>query len=294
MAGRVTFVTPTYLADLDRFRFQRESMARCGIDIPHVAVVETEDVDAFADIAHRDGLTILSTADVLPSSVERRRVRGRQRRRRPWARWRVGGWTSQQFVKLAAVDVVDTPAAVCLDSDIFFHGRIEDVDFVAADGRLHLVEFPFLTPEVMAWTANSVRFLGLPMWHAIERVSYVNCLIPLDKQIVLDLRRHIETLHGREWADAMLAHEAVEYTTYGIYARYVHELAAVAPVEPKLCWPQCYTPDDAALLADQLAAVADDRTVKAAMVDSRLGIHPGVYRPAVERLWAARESSAPR
>jgi hypothetical protein len=61
------FLTPTFARDYERFCLQRESMRRCGIDIPHIAVVHDEDLAVFKQTPHRNNLTLLSTADVLPA-----------------------------------------------------------------------------------------------------------------------------------------------------------------------------------------------------------------------------------
>ena len=58
--AEVTFVTPTYAGDLSRFAFLRESMDLVGISIPHIAVVDTEDVPSFAAIANRSATTAQS------------------------------------------------------------------------------------------------------------------------------------------------------------------------------------------------------------------------------------------
>src|SRR5205085_1372325 len=93
--GRVsptTLVTPAHAGDLERFRFQRESIERCGIDLPHVALVDDEDVPLFRDLPHARGLTVISTREVLSRGIEDRRRAWGVKRRDPryWWRTRTG------------------------------------------------------------------------------------------------------------------------------------------------------------------------------------------------------------
>jgi len=43
----VALITPTCDRDLERFAFQRESIERCAIELPQVAIVDSEDVALF-------------------------------------------------------------------------------------------------------------------------------------------------------------------------------------------------------------------------------------------------------
>ena len=95
-----------------------------GISIPHIAVVDTEDVSRFAAIAKAENLTIISTAEVLPGPAEvlrrgppRRRIRRRGRE--------LPGWVAQQIVKLAVSDLVESQVIVPLDSDAFFLRKVD-------------------------------------------------------------------------------------------------------------------------------------------------------------------------
>lgn len=74
MSARVTFVSPTFKKDLQRFALLRESMERCEIDIRHIAVVQHEDLPLFDKIPFRHKLTLLSSRDVLPADIEARRT----------------------------------------------------------------------------------------------------------------------------------------------------------------------------------------------------------------------------
>ena len=75
MSHEVTFVTPTYAGDFERFCLQQESIERLEINIPQVAVVQDEDRALFDRLTYRKNLTIVSTRDVLPAAIESRRLR---------------------------------------------------------------------------------------------------------------------------------------------------------------------------------------------------------------------------
>src|SRR4051812_34027133 len=95
--AHVTLVTPSYARDYERFALQRQSMDRCGIDLPHLAVVHTEDMELFRGVKHQRNLRILSTEQVLGKALDRRR-RAWKVRRLNYLHWVVrnpiAGWMS--------------------------------------------------------------------------------------------------------------------------------------------------------------------------------------------------------
>src|ERR1700733_8900629 len=127
MSADVTLLTPCYAPDLERFAFLRESMAACGVQLPHVVVVPDDDRRLFERFATDPDLCVCAYSEILPGELVRQLDRGptlhdRVRHRltgRLFLRlyW---GWTVQQYVKLSAGKVVDTSMWVCVDSDVFF------------------------------------------------------------------------------------------------------------------------------------------------------------------------------
>lgn len=241
----VTLVTPSFAGDLERFVFQRESIERCAIDLPHVAIVDTEDLRLFQAIPFQRNLTIVPTSDVLPPSFERRRqVWGISRRDyRYWITGKgVHGWMIQQLLKLAAPTVIETDAFVCLDSDTFFVDRVTADDFVSEDGRLHLYETSNdVDAEMAEWHAHALRFFGVKETGIAVR-RYTHSPVPMHRGVVLDMQRFIEARHRKSWMDIMVAGDRLmEYTLYGTFARHVDGLRRVANVVPPLStyfwWP---------------------------------------------------------
>ena len=120
----------------------RESMAACGVKLPHVVVVPDADRAMFERFETEPDLRICTYTETLPSRLVqqldrgptlperiRHRLTGRRFLRLHW------GWMVQQYVKLGAGTVVDTPMWVCIDSDIFFLRHMDESDFHSRSGR---------------------------------------------------------------------------------------------------------------------------------------------------------------
>ena len=290
----VTLITPTYRNDLDRFRLQRESIERCGINIPHVAVVHTEDMALFRDVPHRRNLTVVSTRQVLGASLDRRRRAWGVRRLNPlhWVvRKPVHGWTSQQLVKLMAGDVAGTDGIVCLDSDVLFFDRVTEGDFFADDGRLHLYETSAgLDAEMAHWLGESLRFLRVPLRGQALR-KYTHQPMCFDREVCREMREHIARVHGSAWHDAFIAAGVTECTTYGVFAREVHQLRRVAPVEPVLTVNFWWPAEVERFEETFLPRVVEGRE-KMVLVQSNAGRAVAEIRPLVERAWELRRRQA--
>ena len=281
--GRRALVTPSHGEDAERLAFLRESLLDAGVDAPHVVIVPPEDLRAFARVP-KEGLELVTTADVLPRAIERRRRRGR-------ARWQralflnkpslaPSGWWAQQLVKLAVGDVLNLDAWLCVDSDVFCIRDNGVLDVIASGNEeLHeFVDFP-VGPSIRSFHARSVAFLGLDAGGVDGRRTYVGQAVPLVSGVVARLTAHIERRSGRPWMSAMLAGEATEYTTYGLFSRHVDGFRDVRPVDRRWCWH--FYDFDESTFESRLRAAADQHGVSFGMVHSRLGVDPQRYRSAV-------------
>jgi len=284
----VTLVTPTYSSDRKCFAFLRESIERCGIDLPHVAIVDHEDLSLFDEIAHRSRLTVLSTRDVLPRSLEARRY-ARQRKvdrlvgRR--ASRRLRGWYAQQLVKLAAPAYVDTEACVMLDSDVFFVCPTSAADFVGASGKLHLVERDRLAiaqAEHAMWQRDSAEFLGTTLDAPIA--DYSGSVVPMHRDVLLALQGHVESRYSTHWMEAFEHHRVMEYTTYGVFTRWIDGLEHAEPTtRPHAV--TCWNTADLDGFGAELRAAAERGDAKAGVVHSHEHVPVDAYRPVAEQLW---------
>ncbi len=295
MSPAITLITPTYRPDFERFAFQRESLERCGIDVEHVAIVHSEDLELFQTVPHRKGLRILSTGQVLGSSLDRRRRAWGVRRLNPlhWlVRNPVHGWMTQQLVKLAAHQWVDTDGIICLDSDAFFIDRIEAADFYDADGRLHLYETDRdLDAEMAAWPSLSMQFLGIkPTGQPFKK--YAHAPACLHRQVLQDLTAHVEKHRQMPWMEAFIRHSVYEYSTYGVFARLIDKFKHVVPVEPSIAISYWWA-GEVATLEQTITERAQTGGQKIVLVQSNTGRSPAEFRNAIERAWdTKRQRSA--
>jgi hypothetical protein len=289
----VTLVTPTYAEDRKCFGFLRESIERCGIDLPHVAIVDHEDLSLFDRIEHRRNLTLLSTRDVLPTALEARRLARQTRVDRLIGRRgarRLRGWYAQQLVKLAAPAYVDTEACVMLDSDVFFVRPVTAEDFVGPSGRLQLLEREGLVlkqVEHAMWQRDSAEFLGTSLDAPI--VDYTASVVPMHRGVLLDLQEYVERRHSMQWMEAFEHHRVMEYTTYGVYARWVDELRRTEPAAPLhtvTCWDTERLDDFGAALA----AEVDRGGAHAGVVHSHEHVPLDSYRHFAEQHWSVLDA----
>jgi hypothetical protein len=294
MPKAATLFTPTYARDFERFCLQRESIERCGIDLPHVAVVNHEDLALFAKVPHRRGLTLLSAHELLPASYDRRRqVWGYSRRDyRYWITGRgIHGWLFQQLLKLASPAVVDTDGIVCLDSDALFVSRVTADDFFAPDGRLHLYETTDdLDTEMAEWYAHSLRFFGEKVTGVPLR-RFTHAPVPMHRAVLLDMQKFIENRHGQSWMEAIIAADRImEYTTYGAFARHIDGLKRVCPTTPTLTLYYWWA-DEVKLLHSHFEQQIAARQPKIVLVNSNIGLSVESYRNLLARAWPGTDST---
>jgi hypothetical protein len=287
----VTFITPTYAGDLERFCLQRESIVRCGITIPQVAIVDHEDLPLFKEIPFQNNLTLLSTQDVLPPKIEARRFAWGCRRRelRYWLhRPAIHGWMIQQLLKLVAAAVIQTEGIICLDSDTLFVDNVRAEDFYSSDGRLHLYETnDDLDAEMAEWPAHSMRFLGIKPTHQ-PLMRYTHAPVPFHRQVLLDMQDFVQKRYSKPWTNAFLDAEMVfEYTTYGVYARHIHGLENLAPVRPPLT-VYCWWPEQVKRIEHDFLARIRENNGKAVLINSNIGFPVSSYRHLIEQAWSLR------
>jgi hypothetical protein len=283
-----TLVTPTYLRDRERFAFLRESMERCGVDLPHLAIVDTESLAHFRDLPFKKNLTLISSAEILGSAMDRRR-QAFGISRRDYRYWIAGkgvhGWMAQQLMKLAAAGVISTDAMICLDSDTFFVDRVTAADFFASDGRVHLYETSDdLDVEMAEWYAHSMRFLGVKET-GVPLQRFTHSPVPMQTQVVREMQQHIEKTHGMNWMEAMVRGDRItEYATYGAYARHVDNCRRVAPVLPPLTLYYWWKREGAQLAEDFETRVMQTHP-KMVLINSNIGIPVEQYRQLAARVW---------
>lgn len=289
----VTLYTPTYAPDYQRFCLQRESIERCGIELPHVAVVHHEDLAQFRQVPHQRNLTIVSTRDVLPRRIERRRGATGYPRKNPLRYvmpFPLAGWMTQQIVKLAAPKIVSTAGIVCLDSDVVFVAPITDADFFDVSGRLHLYETETnIDAEMADWFCRSMRFLGVPMRQQPLR-QYIHPLSPLHREVLLEMHAAIEARFGKPWHQAIVEQNVFEYMTHGVYSRFVNQLRRQVPVTPRLC-VYYWWPEQAQRMEKDFLSRIQQAQARAVWIQSNLDQPVAKVRALAARAWDAAAAS---
>jgi hypothetical protein len=295
MSGRTTLLTCGYRNDIERFTLLRESYERCGVEIPHVAVIQTEDLPLFREIPWQRNLTLLTTAQVLPERIERGRLTPVRRRRDPryWiGRRNIRGWWTQQMVKLSSPDFINTPGILSLDSDAFFVRPIHDEDFFSASGRLHFYEArEGITVTNANWLGRTMHFLGVSTDNPVRQ--YIHNPVPMQREVILGLRRYIELRHKKNWITAMLAWDATEYCSYATFAKYLNNLDHLELVRPQVS-QSYWTEKDVIDFSTGFPSRLRDPQVKIVSVQQHTGLKIADFRPYLDAAWARlKDESAP-
>jgi N-acetylglucosamine malate deacetylase 2 len=156
-------ITPSHIGDIEQFSILRQSLQLFAPDIPHLAIVHSEDCQTFSDrFGAQPNLHIIASADVLPPSIERRR----SRRDSIWLHGirlpgRLMGWYAQQLAKIFTLAHGPYEAAVFIDSDVFLCHPVRQEDFYVG-GNLKLYRRPATNAEQIAFDLSTHEILGVP------------------------------------------------------------------------------------------------------------------------------------
>jgi hypothetical protein len=279
-------VTATFLPDLRRCELLAESLDRCAPHVPHYLIVDRRDRSAFSHLERGQRRLIESEALV-----------GNWMLRMPfrkgfWLSLRappMRGWILQQILKIGAVQVIPERTLVFCDSDVAFF-RSFDRSNLLVDGKLGLMDVPFVNDDRIRWTATARRLLGLSPHDDGGYRSHVGNMICWNRETVRAMQQRIETCTGVNWQVALArTFSFSEYMIYGIFVRELLGYDAVdhAPSTVPLVkgtWNGSLMTDSA---IDAFFADFDPQTV-AVMVHSKDGIDPARYRPYLQRLWDAK------
>lgn len=242
-ADDLALATVTWRGDLDHFRWLRRSLRHFGLGaLPHVVVVHTEDAARFADEI-RDGVQLLTTAEVLPADVERARVRAlhfRARFGRRAARlllslskrlgWpdfiRCEGWQVQQLSKLALASHLRVRRYVVIDSDVVICGAPDLALF--GQGAVTSVFEQWLAPEAATvqqrrWYATAVALFGAD---AVPQVNgYVGTPFVFERETVLALQAALARISGRHWTRGLLDQRPGRWSEFASYSQFARHHA---------------------------------------------------------------------
>lgn len=238
---RIVFITPTWAGDLEHFRVMRSSLEHSPLArFQHYVVVQHEDLGMFEEFRDRPGLTLLSTRDVLPEEVERRRVRARLlserlgrnftricgslKRFSCWPSWpSYTGWHTQQLCKLKLASELDCDKAVVIDSDVVVTPHADAADFYADCGVLCFAQWQKrseLRGKVRNWLVESERLVGKSPGSEWVNV-YFDTPFVLDSKLLKWALRELESARGNAWWSVLLDCPPRRWSEFGYYKAFL-------------------------------------------------------------------------
>lgn len=301
-------VTVTWSGDRAHFALLRESLKCSALaDCPHLVIVQDEDLPLF-EAFREPGVTLRSSAEVLPALVERRRFCARNQqarwgrrgtvlagslaRRFGWPRWvRYTGWHTQQLCKLAAAAGSDASTVVALDSDLIVtaHARVED--FLSAQpGRVLCYEDwqpeETLSRKVRHWQATACRLLDLTPPDGATRDVYYDTPFIFDVPALQSMLDWLERHHGRPWWEVLIDCPPRQWSEFGLYRAWLrHRFAGEVEWIDRSRAGYLYDASDAQQLASQLRELVDARRCHYVTIHSqssgRRDWHPEEYADQV-------------
>jgi hypothetical protein len=225
------YVTPTFARDINRFALLRKSLALFSPDIPHIAIVHSEDFGVFRERFSADrNLQIIPTSSVLPRKLEaaRRSLQSWRGYLTQRVAWRSGlvrpasGWKFQQISKLELITQIPYDVVVFLDSDLTLCGLMNRADYVA-NGRLRLLETRATSYEDYAFEISRQILIGGDLLMAADAFNYIHQAPRFLTRTAKRLKQRLEGTH-RDWHRRFIA-EAFpsEYNLLGYCARVLEE-----------------------------------------------------------------------
>lgn len=234
------FMTPTWGRDVGHFRWLRRSLERAGLaHVPHVVVVQTEDVELFRPFAI-NGVKLMTTAEVLPAEVERGRVLAITKARKcgraltkfctslnkrfGWCKWvKYSGWHVQQITKFQVAASGGHDITVVLDSDLLIT-RPFDLRLFAPDGRVAVFENYYLTPQTPGvgwkWHKAASRLLKQPISPDRPANGYWAPPFVFERLTTQALHKWLETEYGPTWYQTLLSQAPYSWSEGRIYSMF--------------------------------------------------------------------------
>ena len=264
------FVTPCCLDDLSRLQVMHTTLPE---DAEHFVIVDSEDAETFEHaLAARERIRLLTTSDVLPPSVERRRVSrratfGRYDPRRYRQALPLRGWWAQQLIKLAFARWCPAEAYVCIDSDaLILRPLVIDPQSIWVHQSEWLINH--------AWYADACRFFDISL-NAVPNESHTSSPQLLGTDIVIALQAEIERFRRGRWWDTFLAEHLTEYETYAAFA--LHKYAQ-PPRRIELGWVAVSQWDSPQVASATIERARRDASISVIVLQSK--------RPGLEQIRA--------
>ncbi|RCW66553.1 hypothetical protein DET61_110101 [Marinobacter nauticus] len=287
----IAFITATWSGDLEHFRVMRCSLEQSALaKYPHYVVIQDEDLPLFEEFRGRPGLTLLSTRDVLPEEVERRRVRARRlaqrfgrdftricgslKRTLGWPVWpSYTGWHTQQLCKLELASNLDVDLAVIIDSDVLVTPSASDGDFLGESGTVCFADWQNrgnLSGKVRNWVKESEYLAGAQAPGDPVNV-YFDTPFVFDRGLLASALADLAHRTGKSWWSAFLSRPPRRWSEFGFYKAYLMHRHSESPVEwraPSFC-RYLYDTSDARKVVSEVELMMADPTVHYVTIHSQ-------------------------
>jgi hypothetical protein len=294
--SRLCYVTPTFYRDIKQFSLLRRSLELFSPDVPHIAVVDTEDIGMFRErFAGGRSLEIVPTAEVLPRRLESTRCLWRSRRGRLIERIggrygldrKFSGWKVQQIAKLEIVPQLPYDAVVFLDSDLTLCGRVNATDYFDQT-RLILLETPAENYIDYAFEASRQHLMDGDLRQPASAFKYIHSPPRFLRRTAERLRDHLSRRYPN-WHLKFLAESfPSEYDLLGYAARVLEQYDGykVASLSPEHWYYGVFRLEH---LSEQLDKCRKERgSRKFFLVQSNIiineGLQPDEYLPILVKL----------
>ncbi|MEX2516937.1 MAG: DUF6492 family protein [Gammaproteobacteria bacterium] len=248
---RIGLFTVTWGRDKPHFELLRASIERSALrELPHYVVVQSEDLDAFRQFED-DKVVLMSTADVLPEMIEKRRRYARmlqeqlgrtitrlagsccQRIGVPiWPRYT--GWHTQQLVKLFFCLNADFEHVAILDSDILVTPHASTDDFLGERSIVcyrKTVRLDDLDGKVVKWNKQAWRLFDREMESDTEAEAYFDTPFVMNAPAVRDLCAWLENRYGKSWWQVLIEQPVRRWSEFGLYRVYLRQHVPASSVE---------------------------------------------------------------
>ena len=218
----ICFMTPAHAGEIRQFAVLRRSVQLFAPGFPHIVMVNREDLDEFVATFRNDlQLEIVTTADILPSDLERRR-------RKSDAGWLAGRWRrhrerlrecqARQLVRLYALANCSYEAAAFVDADVFISRAASPGDFFVGE-RLKLFRRRAVNAECLDLDVATHEILGNPLHQITELYDYHFSPACFRKSTAVQLFAQLERRKRSKWVRRFMAQQRPsEYNLLGYAA----------------------------------------------------------------------------
>lgn len=284
----ITFFTPTYRGDAERFKILRESVRRFYQgDANHVIAVPSEDEALFRGLTKGDNIEIVIQDDFVDSRFYQASWYSLIDRFWHNQAWRFArfagrnGWIIHIIVKLSLCQFIKDQPAILLDSDSFFTREFSNSDLDNPDCQRVLVKWiPGVPKPAQERHLRRTReILGVPA--APELHNYQSHPEVWYPDWVERLQTHLELKYEKPWQHALF--DAGTISSSALYGTFVEEVLKPADLMIRGRFPYFIAWDDtsyANFLRDPESSISDRFY---AVIQSNLGYPAEEYRDLVYR-----------